>query len=87
MPNLPVTVDRDFYDAMASATSEPYADSYLSGAELYAGKLLPMTHIAWDRLRENPRAMRVISDAGVKLVEPPYFDAAKNVRFQPKNQR
>ena len=77
MPNLPVTVDRDFYNAIAMATRESFADSYLSGADLYQGKLLPVTHIAWERLLENQAAMAVMARMGVKLVEPPYYDPAR----------
>lgn len=83
MPKLPVTVDVDFYTAMARATSEAFADSYLSGAELYAGRLLPRTHIAWERLRENGAAMKVMNQQCVKLIEPPYFDAARFDQMAP----
>ena len=81
MPNLPVTVDRDFYDAMAQACAEPFADSYLSGAELHRGILLPRTHKAWERLIENRAAMDVIRRAKVTLREPPHFNAAHNVQM------
>lgn len=83
MPKLPVTVDYDFYAAIAKATSEAFADSYLSGAEMYAGKLLPRTHIAWDRLRENQSVARVLNQQCVKLVEPPYFTEASFHQMQP----
>lgn len=86
MPKLPVTVDRDFYNAVARATSEAFADSYLSGAELYAGKLLPRTHIAWERLKENGAAMRVMNQQCVKLIEPPYFDPARLDQMSPPSR-
>jgi hypothetical protein len=81
MPNLPVTVDRDFYDAMAQVCTEPFADSYLSGAELYQGILLPRTHKAWERLIENRAAMDVIRRSRITLREPPHFNAAHNVQM------
>ncbi|WP_312128117.1 hypothetical protein [Brevundimonas sp.] len=82
MPKLPVTVDYDFYAAMAAATSAEYADSYLSGAELYRGKLLPRTHIAWERLKDSTAAMGVIRKHGVTLREPPYFTADRMDQLQ-----
>lgn len=84
MPKLPVTVDYEFYAAVAKATSEAFADSYLSGAEHVSGRLLPRTHIAWTRLRENSAAMRVMNQHCVKLIEPPYFDPARFDQMQPR---
>ena len=82
MPNLPVTVDYDFHLAMAKAVTPEFADSYLSGAELYRGVLLPRTHIAWERLKDNAAAMGVIRKHGVKLKEPPYFTADTMTQLQ-----
>ena len=81
MPNLPVTVDYDFYQAMANGTSQTFADSYLSGAELHRGILLPRTHLAWERLMESWAAKKVLFEQKVVLKEPPYFDAMKNVQL------
>lgn len=81
MPNLPVTVDRDFYDLMAGACGEPFADSYLSGAELHRGILLPRTHKAWERLSESWAARNVLRQAKVVMKEPPYFNAAQTVQL------
>lgn len=72
-PNLNLTVPRDLWDALAIETSGAFADSYLSGAELYDSKLLPWTHIGWTRLRDSKAAMWVFRQKGVTLVEPPYF--------------
>lgn len=82
MPNLPVTVDYDFYQAMSKAVSVEFADSYLSGAELYRGVLLPRTHIAWERLKDSTAAMGVINRHRVKLKEPPYFTADAMTQLQ-----
>jgi len=82
MPNLPVTVDYEFYHAVASVTSEAFADSYLSGAELHQGRLLPRTHKAWERLSESWAAKDAMRKAKVTLIEPPYFDPAKNIQLR-----
>lgn len=81
MPNLPVTVDYDFYNAMAKETGAEFADSYLSGAELHRGILLPRTYKAWERLTESWAAKKVLREQKVVLKEPPYFDAMKNVQL------
>jgi hypothetical protein len=72
-PSLALTVDRDFWEKMAVATSVEYADSYLSGAELYNGRLLPRTVTAWERLKDSWAARKVLSDAGVSLIKPPPY--------------
>ena len=81
MPSLPVTVDRDFYDVVAAACGEPFADSYLSGGELHRGVFLPRTHKAWERLTESWAAKDALRRAKVVLREPPYFNAAQNVQM------
>lgn len=83
MPNLPLTVEFEFYAAVASVTSEAFADSYLSGAELHQGRLLPRTHKAWERLNESWAARTAIRAANVRLIEPPHFDPAKNMQIRP----
>lgn len=50
-PSLVLTVSRKLWDDVAAAEGGPYADSYLSGAIESDGRLLPRTHIAWERLR------------------------------------
>lgn len=72
-PNLPLTVARDFWDRMADVCGGAYADSYLSGAFLRDGKLLPKTVTAWERLKDNAGAMHVVSSWPAALVKPPLF--------------
>lgn len=72
-PKLPLTVDRELWDAMAKATSREFADSYLSGAEQTLAKLLPRTVTAWERLKQDRHAMLVLKRAGLTLVKPPPF--------------
>jgi hypothetical protein len=62
------------YDAMAEACSPQFAFSYLSKASMVGRKLLPYTHIAWERLRASPAAMAVLSKLGVELMEPEPFN-------------
>ena len=81
MPSLPVTVEYDFYHAMAVGTSEAFADSYLSGAELHRGILLPRTHKAWERISDSWAARQVLREQKVVLKEPPFFDAMQNVQM------
>jgi hypothetical protein len=81
MPNLPVTVPRELYDEMLKGCGEPFADSYLSGAELHQNILLPRTHKAWERITENWAAKDVLRFLKITLREPPYFNAAHNVQL------
>lgn len=75
MPKMVVTVPRDLYDAVHNATYEAFADSYLSGALVEDGRLIPRTQMAWTRITENPRAMFAIRGAGLILIKPqPYRD-------------
>lgn len=73
MPKLQVTVPHELYDAMKTACGEPYADSYLSGATLEGGRLLPRTRTAWGRLKDNFGAMGVLRKQKINLVKPPIF--------------
>ncbi|WP_332657344.1 hypothetical protein [Brevundimonas sp.] len=76
MSKLPITVDLAFYEAIARATSEPFADSYLHGATLEDGKLLPRTQTAWSRLDSSWAAKGAMRRMGVVLLKPPPFIAA-----------
>jgi hypothetical protein len=81
MPNLPVTVPHHLYDEMLKACGEPFADSYLSGAELHQNILLPRTHKAWERITESWAARDVLRFLKITLREPPHFNAAHNVQL------
>ena len=74
-PQLPLTVPLDLWEAMAMATSPEYADSYLSGAEVHNGRLLPRTKIGWTRLRDNGAAMHALRRNNITLIEPPLYQA------------
>lgn len=75
MPKLMVTVPYELYDAVQEATNEAFADSYLSGAIVQDGRLIPRTQMAWARISESPWALKAIRDAGLALIKPkPYRD-------------
>jgi hypothetical protein len=76
-----MTVPRELYDEMLKGCGEPFADSYLSGAELHQNILLPRTHKAWERITENWAAKDVLRFLKITLREPPYFNAAHNVQL------
>jgi hypothetical protein len=58
---------------MAVPNGIPFADSYLSGATLRSGKLLPRTVTAWMVLKDHSGAQAVLKSRGVTLVKPPPF--------------
>lgn len=72
-PAFPLTVPRDFYNAVADVAGAPFADSYLWGADLYDGKLLPRTQIGWERISERTEVMDVLAKLKVTLVKPPLY--------------
>lgn len=73
MPNLPVTVPGNLYDAMRAACGEPFADSYLSGAITSGGTLVTKTETARIRLTESLPAMKVLHGLGYRLVGPSFL--------------
>lgn len=74
MPNLIMTVPREVYDAVEKACGEAFADSYLSGAVVSGGRLLPRTQLAWNRINTNRHACGALRGLKVDLVKPPAFD-------------
>ncbi len=72
-PDLPLTVDYDFWQSMALETSPEFADSYLSGAEVFEGRLLPRTVTAWERLKDTWAATNLLDSRKIKLVKPPPY--------------
>lgn len=81
MPNLALTVPYDLWEKIAGATSPEFADSYLSGAELHAGRLLPRTQTAWERLAQSWPAKEVFRQEKITVIKPPPFDPMKNVQL------
>lgn len=66
-PSLPITVPLELHDAMADATSKEFAISYLCGALVSDGLLLPRTDIAKERLLASPEACRVLNAHGLHI--------------------
>jgi hypothetical protein len=81
VPNLPLTVPYDLWEKVAAVTSPEYADSYLSGAEVHEGRLLPRTQMAWERLKESWPVREVFRQEQITLIKPPPFDPMKNVQL------
>ncbi len=69
-PELPLTVPREIWDAVAVAVRPTYADSYLSGAHVEGQNLVPHTVTAYLRLKENAAVIGVIGSFGLKLWRP-----------------
>lgn len=76
MPKLIVTVPYEVYDAVKAAAGEPFADSYLSGAVVDDGRLLPRTQIAWERLMQHRGAMAALRQLKLFVVKPPLYDGS-----------
>lgn len=76
MPAFPVSVPMEFWKEIATVCGEPYADSYLYGAALHDGKLLPRTQTAWERLKAEHRVREVLAERGITLLKPPPFTNA-----------
>lgn len=80
MPNLPLTVPYDLWEKVAAVASPEYADSYLSGAELHEGRLLPRTQTAWERLKDNWPVKELFRREKITLIKPPLFDPMRSVQ-------
>ncbi|HSM76523.1 MAG TPA: hypothetical protein VLT57_02810 [Bryobacteraceae bacterium] len=66
-------VPMDLLEEIAGVCGDAFAVSYLSGATVRRGILLPWTETAWQRLNANRAAMNVLKVAGIKLEHPaPY---------------
>lgn len=67
-PELPLTVSRELWDAVAEAVSPAFADSYLSGATQFGTRVTPHTVIAFERLMANVKAAKCFE--GLHLLKP-----------------
>ena len=85
MPAFPVSLPMEFWKEIAAACGEPYADSYLFGATLHSGKLLPRTVTAWERLNDNYQVRKILHERGVTLLKPPPFGSSDVA--QPERRR
>lgn len=80
MPGFPVSVPMEFYLEVAALNGEAWADSYLFGATLHGGKLIPRTQTAWTRLRDDFSAQKLFRDRGISLIKPPPFEPIRAQR-------
>jgi hypothetical protein len=76
MPKLTMTVPPEVYEAVQKVCGDAFADSYLSGAVVSEGRLLPRTQLAWSRIYNNRHAHGALRSLKVELVKPPAFDPA-----------
>lgn len=76
MPDLPITVPPEIHSAVSEACGSTFAASYLCGAVVRDGLLLPKTLTAWERLTANRHALGALRKAKVQLVKPQPFDPA-----------
>jgi len=68
-----LTVPQALYDAVCDACGQPFADSYLYGAELQGRALWPRTRIGWERMRERRDFTDLVKRLGLTLEKPePY---------------
>jgi hypothetical protein len=80
MPAFPVSVPMEFYQEVAGACGEPFADSYLFQASLRDGKLLPRTQTAYYALERDHRVRSVLRDRKITLLKPPPYMAHQPAR-------
>ena len=84
MPAFPITVPQSLYDAVAEVCGEPYADSYLWGAEVRGMKLIPWTVTGWMRLRERWAARGAIETLGYELIKPAPWGSPGGSKLDPR---
>lgn len=68
-----IYVPDDFYDEVAKATSEEWANSYLHEASLIENRLLPRTQTGWIAMCESKPFMWIIGSRQIRLLKPPLF--------------
>ena len=69
-PPAPLTVPSEIHDAIGQACGTTFASSYLCGAVVEGGHLLPKTRTAWERISGNRHALLALKQAGLSLVRP-----------------
>lgn len=68
-----LTVPQELYDDVCDACGQPFADSYLFGAELHGRVLWPRTQIGWERMRDRRDFTDLMKRLGLILEKPePY---------------
>ena len=67
---VPITVPQSLFDAVAAASSRPFALSYLFGARVGASHIVPRTLIAYERMSSNPDVVHALKVIGYQLTKP-----------------
>lgn len=86
----PLSVPQDLYDDVCDACTQPFADSYLYGAEIRGRNLWPRTLTGWEKMRQSRDFMDVLEVTTLKLEKPTPFTpncgraSAADLGFQPK---
>lgn len=75
MPAFPVSVPDDLYRSVAGQAGEPFADSYLFGANIDGRKLWLRTVTGWNAVRDNYAVSKAIQDLGYEIPKPRPFVA------------
>lgn len=76
-PAWPLSVPRDFYDAVADECGAPFADSYLFGGAVTGSRFLPRTLTGFEKLNDRPDFHRVMAKLEMTMVQPlPYAGPA-----------
>ena len=73
-PAFELTVPMALWRAVAVATREAFADSYLWGAILDGNKLFPRTSIAHDEMAKSYACKTALKGLGIELVDIKPFD-------------
>lgn len=71
----PMDIPIELYQAVCARMSQEFADSYLTGAKLEAGRLTARTQTAHAKMSDSFDFRRLLKDAGITLVRPlPFQD-------------
>lgn len=71
-----LTVPQDFFDLVSEAAGQPFADSYLYGAQIAGGKLTPRTACGFGLMRENRDFMNFLATQNLALAKPlPFYQS------------
>lgn len=73
LAHFPITIDPAVYDEIADACGEDFARSYLTGAVLRDGKLLPRTQTGWEKMKAREDFVAVMAALKITLLKPPLF--------------
>lgn len=88
-----LTVPQALYDAVCDACGQPFADSYLYGANLQGRALWPRTRIGWERMRDRRDFTDLLKRLGLTLEKPDHYPGdgtrmpSPEMEFAPRGRR